>query len=78
MTSCASDDDTSTKETPGSQFEHAGKPHTYNSTISGGELDGKSFSGEIGNTLLFTELANYSAYMDAVQNGQKKYQSAYS
>lgn len=62
--SCSSDDDTNPTNSGGSQFEFAGDPHTYNFTITGGEIAG-DYIGEIENDLTVTELllANYSAYM---------------
>lgn len=68
--SCSSDDEPNPPNSEGNQLEFAGDPHTYDFTITGGEIEG-NYSGEIENDLTVTELllANYSAYM---QSGNKK------
>ncbi|SEA35076.1 hypothetical protein [Psychroflexus halocasei] len=64
LVGCTSDDDSNPSNPRGSQLEFAGDPHTYNFTITGGEIAG-DYIGEIENDLTVTELllANYSAYM---------------
>lgn len=72
MTSCSSDDDSVSDDMGSDQTAHAGEPHSYNFTITGGPLEG-NYSGEIENDLVITELmlANYSAYMEINPNGRK-------
>ncbi|MBF8148592.1 hypothetical protein ITJ86_01710 [Winogradskyella sp. F6397] len=68
MTGCSSDDSSSNSDDDAltNLIPNAGNPHTYEFTVTGGQLDGETISGEIANEMVVTELilANYAAYTE--------------